>query len=106
MNIKSIFFVLGCLLFFLVACEKEGTVFISPFSKDVPVMGETFQVQITSNKAWTASAKQQWISVSPTSGLGDAVVNVTVEASNSTTSNIAEVVFAISDKSAKLVIKR
>ncbi|MDD3405535.1 MAG: hypothetical protein PHH23_04660, partial [Paludibacteraceae bacterium] len=66
-----------CVAVLFTACEKEGMISISLVSKDVSAEGETFQVQVTSTAAWTATANQTWLTLSPASGTGDAYVTVT-----------------------------
>lgn len=95
-----------CVAVLFTACEKEGMISISPFSKDVSAAGETFQVQVTSTAAWTATANQTWLTLSPASGTGDTYVAVTVAANTSTTADVAEVLFAISGVSVKLTVNR
>jgi formylglycine-generating enzyme required for sulfatase activity len=95
-----------CLAVLFTACEKEGMISISLVSKDVSAAGETFQVQVTSTAAWTATANQTWLTLSPASGTGDAYVTVTVAANTSTTADVAEVLFAISGVSVKLTVNR
>jgi hypothetical protein len=63
-------------------------------------------VQVTSNAAWTAAASADWVTVSLSSGSGDAEVSVTVAENPSTASDEATVIFATSGKSAALTIKR
>ena len=95
-----------CLAVLFTACEKEGMISISLVSKDVSAEGETFQIKVTSTAAWTATANQTWLTLSPASGTGDAYVTVTVAANTSTTADVAEVLFAISGVSVKLTVNR
>ncbi|MDD3405556.1 MAG: SUMF1/EgtB/PvdO family nonheme iron enzyme [Paludibacteraceae bacterium] len=106
MNKKMIFAAVCCVAVLFTACEKEGMISISLVSKDVSAEGETFQVQVTSTAAWTATANQTWLTLSPASGTGDAYVTVTVAANTSTTADVAEVLFAISGVSVKLTVNR
>ena len=106
MNKKMIFAAVCCVAVLFTACEKEGMISISLVSKDVSAAGETFQVQVTSTAAWTATANQTWLTLSPASGTGDAYVTVTVAANTSTTADVAEVLFAISGVSVKLTVNR
>ena len=51
----------------------------NPTSKEVPITGETFIVDVTSAAAWTVSTDQpSWVKIDPNTSLGDAYVAITV----------------------------
>ena len=60
---------------------------VSEFSSN----GETQSVNVTSNLNWTASETSNWITISPSSGSNNAVINVSVEA-NPTYNNRTSVI--------------
>ena len=67
------------------------------------VEGMDFIVEVYSTAAWTATVNQSWVSVSPTSGAGDAFVNISVPTGEEGT---AKVLFSNGGSSAMLTITR
>lgn len=59
------------------------TASITPASQPVPVLGETYQIQVTSNGPWAVQEDLTWLSAAPLNGTGDGIVTVTVAANTS-----------------------
>ena len=51
---------------------------ISPTSHASPAAGETYALAVTANTGWSANSNQTWVAVSPTSGIYNGTVTVTV----------------------------
>lgn len=60
--------------------KPSETLSVSPESLAFGKTGETRTLQIESNAAWTVSASESWLSVSPASGNGNGSVSVTAGA--------------------------
>lgn len=56
---------------------KNGSVSISPVSRSVDNSSGSFTITITTDNAWTASDNAGWLSLSTTSGIGNATITVT-----------------------------
>ena len=57
----------------------EPLVSINPASKATVSTGESYDIMVTSNTAWTVAELLDWASVSPTSGSSNGTVTVTVD---------------------------
>ena len=74
------------------ALELEpASLVLSPTSKQVAASGERFTVTVTSNKAWSVSCDQPWVTLSTTSGTGNGSFVAVVAANESTTADNATI---------------
>lgn len=103
--------------------KTDGTTQLIPYASfdsivgyDIPVLSiesdDTIKVskdglkdmfKIRSNMAWTLNNIPSWISITPTSGFGNSIVNITVK-SNSGEPRTAELVFECEDKTTYTVL--
>ena len=67
------------------------TLEINPASLNIDDKGGSLQVHVTSNAPWTVSAAEDWITVEPASGEGDATVTLTVAPSDVRTERTAAI---------------
>jgi hypothetical protein len=98
---------LATLLF--TACEQnqldntQNTISCTPSDTVIAAEGGEFVVAISSSTAWSATTNQKWITISPTSGQGDAYVTIQVAAGEQAE---AKVLFATGENTATLTITR
>ena len=63
----------------LVSCENPTVLTLSQKALSFADGGGTQTVVLTANKAWTASSRQSWLHVSPSSGEGNSSVSISCE---------------------------
>ena len=68
---------IAAMLVMMASCAKKVEVSLSPTSIEFLPEGGDIEVLLTSNGDWTATSTVEWISVSPTSGKGNATLVVT-----------------------------
>ena len=106
-NLLYVFMTLATLLF--TACEQnqldntQNTISCTPSDTVIAAEGGEFVVAISSSNAWSATTNQKWITISPTSGQGDAYVTIQVAAGEQAE---AKVLFTTGENTAKLTITR
>ena len=106
-NLLYVFMTLAMLLF--TACEQnqldntQNTISCTPSDTVIAAEGGEFVVAISSSNAWSATTNQKWITISPTSGQGDAYVTIQVAAGEQAE---AKVLFATGANTATLTITR
>lgn len=103
---KKQFFLFALVAALLCACKDKNqpaSITIDPTSKTVAATGEEFVVTLKSTAAWSATADQSWVTLSPNSGQGDAFVTITVAAGEEGTANV---LFSNGEGTATLVITR
>ena len=106
-NLLYVFMTLATLLF--TACEQnqldntQNTISCTPSDTVIAAEGGEFVVAISSSTAWSATTNQKWITISPTSGQGDAYVTIQVAAGEQAE---AKVLFATGENAATLTITR
>lgn len=105
-NLLYVFITLATLLF--TACEQnqldtQNTISCTPSDTVIAAEGGEFVVAISSSTAWSATTNQKWITISPTSGQGDAYVTIQVAAGEQAE---AKVLFATGENTATLTITR
>ena len=81
---------------------------ISPTSRSVGASGERFTVTVSSNKAWSVSCDQPWVTLSTISGSGNGSFSVLVAANESSTADnaVITVITATGNASQALEISR
>ena len=101
-----VFFIMLCALCFL-GCNtntpSNSEISCDPTKYEVGEAGSEFIVTVKTSSAWTATANQTWVSISPNSAQGDAFVTVKVEKGPS---GSAKVLFNNGSNSATLSISR
>lgn len=107
---KHLLFVsLAALTILFAACNKDdepsGSSSINCSVKTLSVCseGEIAKVKISSKATWSATVDKSWVKLSPENGLGDAYVELTIQAGNS---DQATVLFSNGNASAELIVKR
>ena len=106
-NLLYVFMTLATLLF--TACEQnqldntQNTISCTPSDTVIAAEGGEFVVAISSSTAWSATTNQKWVTISPTSGQGDAYVTIHVAAGEQAE---AKILFTTGENTAKLTITR
>ena len=67
---------------------------VSPKTVELPGKGTGVTVNVSANTAWTVSASASWVTVSPTSGTGNAVITISGTANNTADIRTATVTVA------------
>ena len=105
MNLRHIFSLALILSFGLSGCNKPEPVEEDRLSLDLTSLSFAASsasgqsVSLSSNCAWKASCEENWVTISPASGKGDAVLSISVE------DNVAEPGKAAAARSARIVFK-
>ena len=106
MRTRSVLMIMLCALCFL-GCNtntpSNSEISCDPTKYEVGEAGGEFIVTVKTSSAWTATANQTWVSISPNSAQGDAFVTVKVEKGPS---GSAKVLFNNGSNSATLSISR
>ncbi|GEM_PF-304509 len=79
-----------------VSVTQEGaapTFSVTPTSAEFTADGGSKTLTITSNQTWTVSSDVSWLTLSETSGTGNATLSITAETNNSTSSRSGTVTF-------------
>lgn len=85
-----------------VEIEKLGDFQAEPSYVNIPVGSTTATTAVTSTASWSVTSAPEWLTVSPTSGNGDATVTFT--ATEAESSREGEVVFAIGSEEAIVTV--
>ena len=105
MNLRHIFSLALILSFGLSGCNKPEPVEEDRLSLDLISLSFAASsaadqsISLSSNCAWEASCEENWVTISPASGTGDAVLSISVE------DNVAEPGKAAAARSARIVFK-
>lgn len=87
-----------------VGCGKKVDVALSESNIAFAPQGATAEVALTSNGDWSVDAYPEWLTVSPTSGKGDATLTLTAAANESEATRTGEVRVTTKDNSATLTV--
>ena len=102
------FFMVLASLFTFISCgepEADPFLYISFPSVSVAAEGQTIDLSVSSNQSWTAVADVPWLTVSPSTGSGNAEVKVVV-AENKEESRSGVVTFSWNGKPATLTVQQ
>lgn len=97
---------LSTFLITLFSCKKEKNISVDPKEINVESEGGLYKVNVYSNDNWDVHTSQSWVSVSQTSGYGNATIDVTVISNSNTTADKAQILFRITNSTAILDINR
>ncbi len=65
-------------VFVLSSCKEEPSIILSQTTATVPAEGETLTIEVTSNCSWSAACNSSELTITPTTGTGNATVQVVV----------------------------
>lgn len=103
---------LKCLLFVaavalsMVGCRKPVEVSFESNTQEIEAQGGSVDVALKSNGEWTISASEEWITVSPMSGNGDATLTLTAVANTTQEPRLASITASTKDNSATLTVEQ
>ena len=87
-----------------VGCKKEVNVALNKSSIEISPEGEAVAVSLTSNGDWEVTSAPEWISISPSSGNGDATLQIVADANGTPESRSGVVTVTTKDNSASLTV--
>ncbi len=79
---------------------------VDPAVITCPDMGGDYEIALTANAAWSVTSDASWVSVSPQSGDGNAVISVRIAVNKENTESYAKLVFTSAGETAELSITR
>lgn len=80
--------------------------YISPNVINDNSYGGEYEVKVMSNQSWSATCGESWLSVSPSSGEGDATVKITVAERKTEAADEGVVTFTAGEITKKVTVKR
>lgn len=80
------------------------TFFLSTYEMTLFAPGGTDTIYVTSNQAWKVSENDEWLTLSPISGTGDATIIVKAEANTSVESRAGTLTFSVGDKTYRVSV--
>lgn len=95
---------MAALVLAMVGCGKKTDVTLSPQAIDFPAEGGNVEVALTSNGDWQVEASYDWLSVTPTSGNGNATLVVTATPNDGEQAREAQVKVTTKDNEALLAV--
>ncbi len=84
--------------------ESGSTISVTPTTLSVGGSSSNNDVTVTASGAWTAASDASWISLTTTSGSGNASVTLMVDANSDSASRSGEVVFTSGSETAAVVV--
>ncbi|MBR4809879.1 MAG: BACON domain-containing protein [Bacteroidales bacterium] len=106
---RKILFLLGAAVLCLAACQKPELTLSGPSNLESAVSGGSASITFTATKDWTASAKDSWVRVSPTSGKGSkkpVTVSVTCEPNSTYDDRTSTVTITSEDLKQTVTVKQ
>ena len=100
------FFYLFIAALALVACgdgNDPNAIKLSKNAERIGLAGGSVKIELTSPSAWAATASEDWVTINPSSGPGDAFVTITVASGPKGT---ATIIFSNANGSVKMAIAR
>ena len=90
----------------MAGCGKKVDVAFGTSTLSIAAEGGSVEVSLTSNGDWTIDTYPEWLTVSPTSGNGDATLTLTAPINNSDAARSGEVKVSTKDNSATLTVSQ
>lgn len=94
---------LSCLM---MGCRKPVNVEFGADLKTIAAEGGTCTVELKSNGDWTIGSTAEWLTVSPTSGNGDATINIEVQPNPANQVRSQEITATTKDNTASMTIEQ
>ena len=101
---KRLVWVFLAVLIMMVGCRKKVDVAFSTTTVEIAPEGATVEVTLTSNGDWSIDSYPEWLTISPTSGNGDAQLMLTAPVNNSDATLTGEIKATTKDNSAILTV--
>jgi hypothetical protein len=90
----------------MAGCGKKVDVALGTTTLNLAAEGESVEVALTSNGDWTVDAYPDWLTVSPTSGKGDATLTLTAPLNDTDAARSGELHVSTKDNSATLTVSQ
>ena len=103
-KLSKLFFLVGMMAFVLAGCKKEVEVSLSKSSVSIAAEGDTMEVTLSSNGDWQVSGTAEWLTVSPLTGNGDAILTLVAQPNPDTVARTATLEVTTKDQSATLEV--
>lgn len=101
-----LFLFVAALSCFVMGCRKPVNVSFGVESLNVAAVGGTYTTELKSNGDWTINSTAEWLTVSPTSGNGDATLTFVVQPNLTGEVRNQEITAATKDNTASLTISQ
>ena len=85
-------------------CRKTIEVSFENATQDLDAQGGSIELALKSNGEWTLSTVEDWITIEPMSGNGDATLTLTAQANTTGESRSTEITATTKDNAAKLTV--
>lgn len=90
----------------IVGCNKPVEVSFEKATQEMEAHGGSVEIALKSNGEWTINLTEDWITVSPLSGNGDATLTITAAANTTPDARSAEVTATTKDNTATLTVSQ
>lgn len=104
MKTLKCFLLVAAVALSIIGCRKPVEVSFATDTQELDVQGGSVEVALKSNGEWTLSSTAEWITISPMSGNGDAMLTLTAEANTAEESRSAEIKASTKDNTATLTL--
>ena len=104
-QLKCFLFV-AAMAFSLVGCQKAVEVSFDKATQEIDAQGGTVEVALKSNGEWTLTSSEDWITISPMSGNGDATLTLAAEANATQELRSAVITATTKDNTATLTVNQ
>lgn len=106
MKRTKVFLAIATVLLVMASCGKKVEVSLSPNSIEFLSEGGNIEVAVTSNGDWTATPTEEWLSVSPVNGSGNATIVVTASPNSGEAVRQGQVIVVTKDHEASLAVSQ
>lgn len=100
------FLFVAALASLLIGCKKPVEVSFGVQSQTIAAEGGTYSVELKSNGDWSIDATAEWLTVSPTSGNGDATLTLVAQRNATHEARSTEIKAATKDNTATLTVSQ
>jgi len=104
MKILKYFMLVAVLALALVSCRKPVNVSFGSDIQEMAAQGETVEITLKSNGDWTLNCAEEWLTVSPKSGNGDATITLVAASNTTDETRSAEITATTKDNTASMKV--
>ena len=106
MKTLKYFLLVAALAFAIVGCRKPVEVSFANATQEMEAEGGSVEVALKSNGEWTIEPTEEWLTVTPLSGNGDATLTLTAQANSTGESRSAQVKAVTKDNTATMTLSQ
>ena len=106
MKILKYFLFVAVLALAMVGCKKPVNVSFGTATQEMAAEGATVEVALKSNGDWTLEWAEEWLSVTPKSGNGDATITLVAAPNTTNEERSAEITATTKDNTASMKVKQ